>query len=99
MGSDFIIIEANHDVEMLKNGRYPYLLKKRILGENGHLSNDAAAELCVRLAKCGTKAFWLGHLSNHNNLPELAYSAVHNALEKAGEKDVSLCVLPRYWLK
>lgn len=99
LGSDFIIIEANHDVEMLKKGSYPYPLKKRILGEHGHLSNEAAAELCASLAKSGTKAFWLGHLSTHNNLPELAFAAVREALEQTGEKNTELCVLPRYWIR
>ena len=98
-GSDFIIIEANHDIDMLKNGSYPFFLKKRILGDFGHLSNASCAELCAHLADSGTKAFWLGHLSSHNNLPEIAYNDVHTALKNAGKRDISLCVLPRYWLK
>lgn len=98
-GSDFIIIEANHDIDMLKNGSYPYPLKKRILGDYGHLSNKASADVCAKLAKCGTKAFWLGHLSSHNNLPEIAYHEIYEALSETNEKDVSLCVLPKYWIK
>lgn len=98
-GSDFAIIEANHDEQMLKKGRYPYPLKKRILGENGHLSNESAANLCEILAESGTKSFWLGHLSLENNTPKLAYDAVSEKLNKLNKKDVSLCVLPRYWVR
>lgn len=96
-GCNFAIIEANHDIDMLKNGKYPFFLKKRILGETGHLSNDAAAELCVRLAKGGTKAFWLGHLSEHNNEQSLAYDIIKKALMAADEKTAELCVLPKFW--
>lgn len=98
-GSDFAVIEANHDEQMLKNGRYHYPLKKRILGENGHLSNESAANLCKTLAESGTKSFWLGHLSLENNTPKLAYDAVSEKLNKLNKKDVSLCVLPRYWVR
>ncbi len=100
-GSRCVIIEANHDVELLKNGRYPYLLKKRILGDKGHLSNTLCGKICVELAKSGTDTFWLGHLSNENNRPELAYQAVASALEKADftiGSGISLQVLPRYWI-
>lgn len=71
-GSDVVLIESNHDVEMLKNGSYPWPLKKRILGERGHLSNDGAAELAAELALTGTRYIYLGHLSQENNEPELA---------------------------
>lgn len=98
LGSDFCLIEANHDMDMLKNGSYPFYLKKRILGEKGHLSNDAAASLCSILAESGTKSIWLGHLSKENNIPELAYKTVHEALIEKNE-DTELCVLPRYWIK
>lgn len=101
-GCECIIIEANHDLEMLRMGRYPYYLKKRILSDTGHLSNGDSAKLCVMLAKSGTKAFWLGHLSNENNTPDLAYNTVKDALAKAGIKvggDVALNVLPRFWLE
>lgn len=101
-GSDSIIIEANHDLEMLRTGRYPYSLKRRILGERGHLSNDACGRLCAMLAKTGTKSFWLGHLSKENNVPSLAHEAVKQILNQEGISagaDVGLNVLPRYWLK
>lgn len=101
LGSQAIIIEANHDIEMLRQSRYPYPLKKRILSRLGHLSNDLCGETCIRLAESGTRAFWLGHLSNENNRPELAYNTVAAALQKADfsvGSGVSLNVLPRYWI-
>lgn len=101
-GSDYLILEANHDIDMLRNGRYPYPLKRRILGDKGHLSNEMAAQVCVMLAKTGTKAFWLGHLSEENNLPALAYETVNCMLKEekiAVGSDVSLSVIPRYWLR
>lgn len=100
-GSDTVIVEANHDIEMLKNGPYPFPLKKRILSDGGHLSNEACGALCVSLAKTGTKSFWLGHLSQHNNLPELAYGAVRKALMENGfavGTDVAVNVLPKIWM-
>lgn len=101
-GSDSIILEANHDLEMLRTGRYPYHLKRRILGERGHLSNDTCGRLCAMLAASGTKSFWLGHLSKENNVPSLAYETVKSILKQEGISvcsDVGLNVLPRYWLK
>lgn len=101
-GCETVIVESNHDVEMLKGGPYPYPLKMRILGDGGHLSNDMCADLCVHLAKQGTKAFWLGHLSEHNNMPELAYTCAKTALEANGFSvggDVALHVIPKYWIE
>ena len=101
-GCETVIVESNHDVEMLRQGPYPYPLKKRILGDGGHLSNVLCGELCVTLARSGTKAFWLGHLSEHNNLPELAYTCVREALRVNGFSvgaDVALNVIPKYWIE
>jgi phosphoribosyl 1,2-cyclic phosphodiesterase len=78
--SDLLLLESNHDVEMLKVGPYPWHLKKRIAGSHGHLSNDAAGEVVAYMAERGTKHFLLGHLSKENNFPELAYQTVCNAL-------------------
>lgn len=78
--SDTVLIESNHDVEMVKNGKYPYLLKKRILSDNGHLSNDNAAWLATQLALWGTKKIILGHLSDHNNIPQIAYETTERKL-------------------
>ncbi|MBE7042836.1 MAG: MBL fold metallo-hydrolase [Ruminococcaceae bacterium] len=95
-GSDVVLLEANHDEEMLRMGPYPYPLKRRILSNSGHLSNENAGKLCVRLAKSGTKEFLLGHLSIHNNIPELAYQTVVSVLqEHAMLEQVKIAVAPR----
>ena len=78
--SDLLLLESNHDLEMLKVGPYPWNLKKRIAGNHGHLSNEAAGEVIAYMAEKGTKRFLLGHLSKDNNFPELAYQTVCNAL-------------------
>ncbi len=71
-----IMLEANHDVNMLQVGPYPYMLKKRILGDKGHLSNDACGRLLVDLISNKLENIILGHLSHENNLAELAYETV-----------------------
>lgn len=78
--SDLLLLESNHDIEMLKVGPYPWHLKKRILGDHGHLSNEMAGKLVTYLAEKGTRRFLLGHLSRENNFPELAYQTVFNML-------------------
>lgn len=75
-GMDALLLEANHDVNMLQVGPYPYYLKQRILGDKGHLSNERAGQLLCRLLHDKLQAVVLGHLSKENNLPELAYEAV-----------------------
>lgn len=79
-GSDVLILEANHDVEMLKNGSYPYELKQRILGTRGHLSNNTAGQFLLQLEKMPRRIF-LAHLSEQNNLPKLALDTVKNILD------------------
>jgi phosphoribosyl 1,2-cyclic phosphodiesterase len=81
-GNDLLLLESNHDVDMLKVGPYPWPLKKRIMGERGHLSNEVAAEVITYLAERGCKHFILGHLSHENNFPELAYQTTFNALSE-----------------
>jgi phosphoribosyl 1,2-cyclic phosphodiesterase len=78
--SDLLLLESNHDLEMLRMGPYPWPLKQRIAGKNGHLSNDAAGEVIAYMAERGTKKFLLGHLSKENNFPELAYQTVRSVL-------------------
>ena len=90
MGADVVMIESNHSVELLTGGSYPYPLKRRILGERGHLSNDACAAAAVELAKSGTKYFILAHLSQENNYPELAYSVTSDALKSSGYDGVTV---------
>lgn len=82
--SDLVMIESNHSPELLMaNKKYSYPLKKRILSPKGHLSNEDCAAAVVKLASCGVRHFILAHLSKENNYPELAYSVVHDALERA----------------
>ncbi len=83
-GSDLVMLESNHDVNMLQCGGYPYMLKRRILGVKGHLSNDACAEALQTLVKDGTTRIFLGHLSRENNVPQLAYQTSVSALEMIG---------------
>ena len=75
-GMDALLLEANHDVNMLQVGPYPYYLKQRIMGDRGHLSNERAGQLLCDLLHDKLQAVMLGHLSKENNLPELAYEAV-----------------------
>ena len=81
-GSYAVLIEANHDETMVKEGMYPYPLKRRILSDSGHLSNDNCAWLATQLAMWGTKKILLGHLSEHNNTEQKAYLAAKNMLEE-----------------
>ncbi len=73
---DAILLEANHDVNMVQVGPYPYVLKQRILGNRGHLSNETSGRLLSRILHDGMRTIVLGHLSKENNLPELAYETV-----------------------
>lgn len=96
-GADAAVIESNHDLEMLKNGSYPFALKRRILSDNGHLSNDCCAQLALELYKSGTRKMVLGHLSRENNLPSLARKCVSGRLSTEGvniEKELVLEVAP-----
>lgn len=79
-----VVIESNHDIDMLNNGPYPYYLKQRILGAMGHLSNELCAKLLPHLAKFGTESFMLAHLSEENNRPEVAYKASFDSLTANG---------------
>ncbi len=76
-----IIVESNHDIEMLKNGPYPEYLKSRILSERGHLSNTSCAEFISFLAASGSRSFTLAHLSEENNMPGLALETALDALK------------------
>ena len=75
-GSEFILLESNYDPEVLMYSKYPYLLKTRIAGPTGHLSNEAAGKTISYLLKSGLKQVMLGHLSKESNFPELAYRTV-----------------------
>ncbi|WP_346916871.1 MBL fold metallo-hydrolase [Clostridium sp.] len=91
--SDMILIESNHDIEMVKFGPYPYPLKQRILSARGHLSNDDCGKAIVDILKGNHKTIYLGHLSKTNNYPELAYETVASVLRENNisvEKDIEL---------
>ena len=90
-GADVVLIEANHDIDMLCDGAYPPALKRRILSERGHLSNEKCGELAAYLADRGTGQIVLGHLSRENNTPGKALRAVKAAL---GERETALYVAP-----
>ena len=79
---DSVLIEANHDINMLQVGPYPYSLKMRILGNKGHLSNTSCADLIKEILHKDLKHLVLGHLSRENNFPQLAYRTVLDELEK-----------------
>ncbi len=94
-GCEAVVIESNHDVDMLQSGPYPYILKKRILSDNGHLSNENCAWLATQLALWGTKHIALGHLSDKNNTPQKAYGAASKMLSENGfevNKNIALTV-------
>ncbi len=96
-GCDLVHIESNHDVRMLENGSYPYVLKRRILSDCGHLSNEACAAELPSLLRNGTTRLVLGHLSRENNLPALAHATSFSALQAEGaveNRDFTLQVAP-----
>ena len=96
-GSDLVLLESNHELNMLLTGPYPYPLKMRVSGAKGHLSNDDCARELVRLVECGTTKIFLGHLSRENNSPDIARATAESALEIAGFKkgfDYELFVCP-----
>lgn len=83
-GCDVVLLEANYDRQMLIDGPYPYPLKQRILGPEGHLDNCDAGKFAVELAKNGTKHIFLAHLSEHNNTQELAFRTVEKIMLDSG---------------
>lgn len=85
IGCELVMLESNHDIGMLQNGPYPYALKRRILSEVGHLSNIACADMTAELISKGTSRLYLGHISQDNNFPDLAYQTNLSAIkEKTG---------------
>jgi phosphoribosyl 1,2-cyclic phosphodiesterase len=96
--ADYLVLEANHDVEMLQNGPYPEHLKARIQSGSGHLNNRACAEAVAQNMGEQLKQLWLCHLSEENNHPELARKTVESVLRSYGiiaGKDLGLEVLKR----
>ena len=88
-GCEAVVLESNHDPQMLNEGPYPYNLKLRIRSKKGHLSNGECACFAASLAQSGTKGFILAHLSAENNMPELAYDEIYSAISDAS---VKICV-------
>ena len=97
-GADLLVCETNHDEDWVRSGPYPYALKQRILGDFGHLSNEAGAELAGRAALAGTRTILLAPLSSENNTPARAREVVSRRLSALGvrpEEDITLAVAPR----
>lgn len=85
--SDFAVVESNHDVKMLKYGSYPQSVKQRILSDRGHLSNNACSRELADFVQSGTTRLMLGHISENNNIPELALNTNLNVLLNLGMKN------------
>lgn len=97
-GSNLLVCESNHDVEQLRTGPYPYYLKARIMGDKGHLSNEAGAALACCCAEAGAHTILLAHLSAQNNTPAQALSVSADLLRRSGinpDQDVTLAAAPR----
>lgn len=97
-GCDLLLCETNHDPEWVRTGPYPPDLKRRILGDRGHLSNEAGAALCALAAESGARTAVLAHLSAQNNTPAHAKKTVCRLLKARGidpERDIRLSVAPR----
>lgn len=96
--ADVILLESNHDVEMLKFGPYPYSLKRRILSNIGHLSNEDCGKAIIDIMGYKRKTIVLGHLSKTNNYPDLAFKTVVNTLNDGGikmKKDIDITMAKR----
>lgn len=94
-----VLLESNHDVDMLQNGPYPYPLKRRILSDFGHLSNEQTAQVIARLKGSKVKQIVLSHLSEQNNTKEIAFSTAVKALHSVGlteGKDIKIYVADQY---
>ncbi len=95
-GVPTLVMESNHDVDMLRSGPYPYFLKKRILSDTGHLSNRSCASALETLVQKGARRVVLAHLSEKNNTPRHADAESRLALYRLGaQDDVALAVAPR----
>lgn len=97
--SDIILLESNHDVELLKMGPYPYTLKRRILSKHGHLSNEDCGKGIIGIYKGKPIKVILGHLSSTNNFPELAIKTVVDIVEESkimNNKDIFISLADRH---
>jgi phosphoribosyl 1,2-cyclic phosphodiesterase len=100
---DLLMLESNHDVEMLKAGPYPYVVKERVLGRHGHLDNETAAALACDVASDRTATVILAHLSRTNNRPDVALGAARRGFERAARRPPALYAadqwLPSPWFE
>lgn len=94
-GCEVVVLESNHDVEMLKVGPYPWSLKQRVMGRRGHLSNDAAADYLLESFDARVGTLLLGHLSEQNNHPEIARMVAQSAIERRALRTRLAVVEPR----
>lgn len=96
--SSFLLLESNYDPNILKYSKYPYSLKERIAGPNGHLANNDAGKTISYLLKSGLNQVMLGHLSRENNFPELAYKTVVEELieSKYDENSININIANRF---
>ncbi|MFQ6618568.1 MAG: MBL fold metallo-hydrolase [Fidelibacterota bacterium] len=95
---DTLIIESNHDEWMLLHGSYPWHLKQRIKGRYGHLSNEAAADAVVQVAGGRLSKVVLAHISEENNVPELAFRTVSEHLERKGFSNIRILLAPQHYV-
>jgi phosphoribosyl 1,2-cyclic phosphodiesterase len=88
---EFLLLESNHAIEMLKVGPYPWPVKQRVMGRNGHLSNELVADFILDSMDASVRTLVLGHLSEHNNHPAVAEMCAAGALARRAAA-TSLCV-------
>ena len=99
LGCKRVILESNHDLDMLYDGPYPPYLKERVASDRGHLNNPDCAAFCEKLLGAGCEDFPLFHLSSENNTPDLALNTTLEALSRMGAKkgeDFALRAASRY---
>ncbi len=94
--ADCVVLEFNHDEQMLIDGTYPWPLKRRIMSNVGHLSNGTAAQELERLADGPMSVLILAHLSKENNTPGLAMESARGVLDTAGRADVEIYLAPQH---
>ncbi|MGI8967832.1 MAG: MBL fold metallo-hydrolase [Chloroflexota bacterium] len=93
--ANLVVLEANHDVEMLQTGRYPAYLRKRVAGPTGHLSNTQAATILAEHVRESGTEVWLAHLSKENNTPQLAVRTVQRILKSSAAAGASVQAIRR----
>ena len=94
-GCDMLVLESNHDLEMLKVGPYPWFVKQRVMSRVGHLSNKAVSDFLVEDFDRASRLIVLAHLSDNNNHPEVARMFAHSALKEIGAEKIRLEIAPQ----